>query len=114
LWNHHPEPSGSRRATPLLLFQHRAGQFPISETLPGFDFIGWFAVVAPTGTPADVIERMNREMDAALKDAEIARRMREVGMYSDGAGIPEQTAAFLRAQSNAWGKIIQDIGLQPE
>jgi hypothetical protein len=40
--------------------------------------------------------------------------MREVGMYSDGAGIPEQTAAFLRAQSGAWGKIIQDIGLQPE
>ncbi len=86
----------------------------ISETLPGFDFIGWFAVVAPTGTPADVIERMNREMDAALKDAEIARRMREVGMYSEGAGTPEQTAAFVRAQSGAWGKIIQDIGLQPE
>jgi hypothetical protein len=33
LWNHHPEPSGSRRATPLLLFQHRAGQFPTKYEL---------------------------------------------------------------------------------
>ena len=86
----------------------------ISETLPGFDFIGWFAVVAPAGTPADVIQRMNRELDAALKDAEIARRMREVGMYTEGAGTPDETAAYVRAQLAAWGKIVQEIGLQPE
>ena len=55
----------------------------IAETLPGFDFIGWFALVAPAGTPAEVIARMNREMDAALKDAEIAKRMRDVGMYTE-------------------------------
>jgi tripartite-type tricarboxylate transporter receptor subunit TctC len=86
----------------------------IAETLPGFDFIGWFALVAPTGTPADVIARMNREMDAALKDPEIARRMREVGMYTEGAGTPDETAAYVRAQLEFWGKIVQEIGLQPE
>ena len=86
----------------------------ISETLPGFDFIGWFAVVAPAGTPAEVIQRMNREMDVALKDPAIAKRMREVGMYSEGAGTPEHTAAYVRAQLDAWGKIIREIGLQPE
>jgi tripartite-type tricarboxylate transporter receptor subunit TctC len=86
----------------------------ISETLPGFDFIGWFAVVAPTGTPAEVIQRMNHEVDAALKDVEIARRMRDVGMYTEGGGTPEQAAAYVRAQLEQWGKIIQEIGLQPE
>jgi tripartite-type tricarboxylate transporter receptor subunit TctC len=86
----------------------------IAETLPGFDFIGWFALVAPTGTPAEVIARMNREMDGALKDAEIAKRMRDVGMYTEGAATPEATAAYVHAQLEAWGKIIREIGLQPE
>jgi tripartite-type tricarboxylate transporter receptor subunit TctC len=86
----------------------------IAETLPGFDFIGWFALVAPVGTPAEVIARMNREMDGALKDAEIAKRMRDVGMYTKGAATPEATAAYVHAQLEAWGKIIREIGLQPE
>jgi tripartite-type tricarboxylate transporter receptor subunit TctC len=86
----------------------------ISETLPGSDFIGWFALVAPAGAPSDAMERMNREMDAALKDPEIAKRMRDVGMYTEGAGTRDGTAAFVRAQLDAWGKIIQQIGLQPE
>ena len=86
----------------------------ISETLPGFDFIGWFVVVAPTGTPADVIQRMNSEVDAALKESDVAKRMREVGMFSEGAGTPAQTAAYIRAQLESWGKIIREIGLQPE
>ena len=86
----------------------------IAETLPGFDFIGWFAVVAPAGTPADVIARMNREVDAALKDPEIAKRLRDVGMYTEGTGTPEQTTAYIRAQLDTWGKIVREIGLQPE
>jgi tripartite-type tricarboxylate transporter receptor subunit TctC len=86
----------------------------ISETLPGFDFIGWFAVVAPAGTPADVIQRMNREIDAALKDGEIGKRLRDVGMYTEGAGTPETTAAYIRAQLDTWGQIVREIGLQPE
>jgi tripartite-type tricarboxylate transporter receptor subunit TctC len=53
-------------------------------------------------------------VDAALKDAEIARRMRDVGMYTEGAGTPEQAAAYVRAQLEQWGKIVHDIGLQPE
>ena len=85
----------------------------ISETLPGFDFIGWFAVVAPTGTPVEVIQRMNREVDAALRDVEIAKRMRDVGMYAEG-GTPEQAGAYVRTQLVHWGKIIHEIGLQPE
>jgi len=56
---------------------------------------------------------MNREVDATLKDVEIAKRMRDVGMYAEG-GTPEQAAAYLRTQLEQWGKIIHEIGLQPE
>jgi tripartite-type tricarboxylate transporter receptor subunit TctC len=82
--------------------------------VPGFEFIGWFAVMAPAGTPAALIQRMNRELDAALKDVDIVRRMHEVGMYSEGASTPEETAAYIRAQLDMWGKVVQEIGLQPE
>jgi tripartite-type tricarboxylate transporter receptor subunit TctC len=90
------------------------GMPTIAETLPGFDFAGWFAVVAPRGTPGEAIQRMNRELDAALRDADIVKHMREAGMYSEGAGTPDQTAAFVHAQLEVWGRIVREIGLQPE
>jgi tripartite-type tricarboxylate transporter receptor subunit TctC len=86
----------------------------IAETLPGFDFRGWFAVVAPTGTPRDVIGCMNYELGQALRDADAARRLREIGLYTQPTGTPEETAAFIQAQRELWGGIIQEIGIQPE
>lgn len=87
---------------------------PIADTYSGFDFIGWFVLVAPAGTPADVITRMNKELDAALKDPEVVKRMNDVGVYSDGAETPAATAAYNAAQFEAWGKAVKEIGLQAE
>ncbi|HWV41991.1 Bug family tripartite tricarboxylate transporter substrate binding protein [Pseudorhodoplanes sp.] len=87
---------------------------PIAETYPGFDFIGWFVLVAPAGTPADIIEKANRTLDEVLKDPEVKERMQKVGFYSDGAGTPQSTAAYIRDQYNAWGKVVKEIGLQKE
>ncbi len=87
---------------------------PIAETYPGFDFIGWFALVAPAGTPKPIVERVNREMDKVLKDPEVRARMQKAGFYSDGAGTPDSTAAYVKAQYDAWGKVVKEIGLQPE
>lgn len=87
---------------------------PIADTYPGFDFIGWFALVAPAGTPKDVVQRVNREMDKILKDPDVRAHMQKVGFYSDGAGTPEQTAAYIKAQYDAWGKVVKEVGLQPE
>lgn len=87
---------------------------PIAATFPGFDFIGWFALVAPAGTPNDVIERMNKEMDTALKDPAIVKRMQELGFYTEGAGTPASTGAFIRNQLDVWGKVVHEIGLKPE
>lgn len=87
---------------------------PIAETYPGFDFIGWFVLVAPTGTPKPVVDRVNREMDKILKDPDVRARMQKAGFYSDGAGTPESTAAYVKAQYDAWGKVVKEIGLQAE
>ena len=61
-------------------------------TYPGFDFIGWFVLAAPAGTPDAIVRRLNRELDAVLKDPEVMERMQKAGFYSEGAGTPEQTA----------------------
>ena len=87
---------------------------PIAQTYPGFDFIGWFVLVAPAGTPAAIVQRVNRELDAVLKDPEVRERVQKVGFFSAGAGTPESTAAYVRAQYDAWGKVVKEIGLQPE
>jgi tripartite-type tricarboxylate transporter receptor subunit TctC len=87
---------------------------PVAETFPGFDFTGWMVVVAPTGTPPDVVARMNREFDVVLKDPEIAGRLREIGFFTEGAGTPAETGAYLRSQYEAWGKVVREIGIQPE
>ncbi|MFN3348011.1 Bug family tripartite tricarboxylate transporter substrate binding protein [Pseudorhodoplanes sp.] len=87
---------------------------PVAETFPGFDFIGWFALVAPAGTPAGIIEKANRALDGVLKDPEVRERMQKVGFYSDGAGTPQSTAQYIRDQYNAWGKVVKEIGLEKE
>jgi tripartite-type tricarboxylate transporter receptor subunit TctC len=87
---------------------------PIAQTYPGFDFIGWFVLVAPAGTPADIVDKANRALDAVLKDPEVKERMQKVGFYSDGAGTPKSTAQYIRDQYDAWGKVVKEIGLEKE
>lgn len=86
----------------------------LSELLPGFEMVGWFAVVAPTGTPAAAIQRMNREINSLLGDAEVAQRMATIGPIAESMGAPEQTGAFLSAEHQRWSLAAQEIGLLPE
>lgn len=86
----------------------------VAETFPGFDFTGWMVLAAPTGTPPAVVQRVNREMDAILKDPAIVNRFREIGFFTEGAGTLDQAAGFVRTQYEAWGKVVREIGLQPE
>lgn len=87
---------------------------PISDSYPGVELTGWFAIVAPAGTPAEVIARLNREMDKVLKTPEMVKRLEELGFYTDGAETPEATRAFVQEQYALWGKVVREIGLQPE
>ena len=86
----------------------------LSEKLPGFDMVGWFAVVAPTGTPVAAIERSNRDINALLADKEVAERIAAIGPLVDGSMSVDTVAAFLRSESARWQSIIKEIGLLPE
>jgi tripartite-type tricarboxylate transporter receptor subunit TctC len=87
----------------------------LSETYPGFEYVGWHAVVAPQGTPGDMIRRVNADLDAVLKDPAIVKRLFDLGIIADGgAGTPEQLNEFLKAEHVRWAKLAQDIGVVPE
>ena len=86
----------------------------LAEKLPGFDMVGWFAVVAPTGTPAAAIERSNRDLNALLNDKEVAERIGTIGPIVDGSMNVAQVGAFLRDESARWGAAAKEIGVLPE
>ena len=86
----------------------------ISESYPGFELVGWFLLVAPTGTPEEIIQRVNREMDQILKDPESVQRLRGLGFFTEGAETPETIAEAIRADLAKWGRIVKEIGIQPE
>ena len=96
----------------------RLPQFPhvpsISEAYPGVELTGWFVIVAPTGTPASVVTRLNLEMDKILKDPEMVNKLNELGFFTDGAETPEATRVFVQAQYQLWSKVVREIGLEPE
>lgn len=86
----------------------------LAELLPQFEMTGWFALVAPTGTPAAVIQRMNREVNALLKDADVVQRMATIGPMAESLGEPAQTGEFLNREHLAWAGVAKEIGLLPE
>ncbi|MEO7640385.1 MAG: tripartite tricarboxylate transporter substrate binding protein [Ramlibacter sp.] len=86
----------------------------LSETLPGFDMNGWFAVVAPAGTPQPVVARMHKEINALLADREVADRILTIGPIAEPLGSPEAVGAFLKDERKRWGDAATEIGLLPE
>jgi tripartite-type tricarboxylate transporter receptor subunit TctC len=79
--------------------------------LPGYDSTGWFGVVAPAGTPAPVVARLNAEINAALADEQNKASMRNLGV-EPSPGTPEAFAAYIRTETKKWAKVIQDAHIK--
>jgi tripartite-type tricarboxylate transporter receptor subunit TctC len=86
----------------------------LAERYPGFEMAGWFAIVAPAGTPAATIDRVNRDVNALLNDKELAERIGVIGPIVDGSMGIDAVGAFLRAESARWAAATKEIGLLPE
>jgi tripartite-type tricarboxylate transporter receptor subunit TctC len=86
----------------------------VAETFAGFDFAGWFVLAAPTGVPAEILARVNREMNAIMTDPAVVNRLRSIGFVSHGGGTLQAARAYVEAQHRAWGTLVKEIGLQPE
>jgi tripartite-type tricarboxylate transporter receptor subunit TctC len=81
--------------------------------LHGFESVGWFGLVAPAGTPPNVIARLNAAFQKALKDPAAAEKIRVLGA-EPAPSSPEKFAEFIRSESVKWGKLIADAGIKGE
>jgi tripartite-type tricarboxylate transporter receptor subunit TctC len=86
----------------------------LAEKYPGLDMSGWFAIVAPTGTPAAAINRVNRDVNALLNDKDVAERIGVIGPIVDGSMNTESVGAFLHSESARWAAVTKEIGVLPE
>jgi len=75
----------------------------------GFDAVTWFGLLAPAGTPKEVVTRLNAEFNKALKQPELAKRLSDEGADPAG-GTPEQFAALIKEEIPRWGKVVKDSG----
>lgn len=86
----------------------------LAERFPGFDMVGWFALVAPAGTPAEEVGRVNRDVNDLLADDDVAARIATVGPIAAPGNGPQWLGEFLRQERGRWAEVARDIGLQPE
>lgn len=89
------------------------GVAPVAETYPGFDGTTSWNLFAPVGTPRDILQRLNAEVNRALKDPKVSEQLVAGGLQPIGGGA-EELAARLRDDYVRWGKLIAEIGLKPE
>ncbi len=86
---------------------------PIAQTLKGFELLAWYAMYAPAGTPAPVIDRLNRELRAFVGNPATQERLAALGLQPM-ASTPAELADFGRGELARWARLIQQAGIQPE
>jgi tripartite-type tricarboxylate transporter receptor subunit TctC len=96
---------------------HRSSEFPdvptISESgVPGFEAKSWFGLVAPAGTPRDIIIKINQDVTKILTDKNFAKDYLAAQGLEPILGTPEQFAAFIRSETAKWGKVVKDANIK--
>jgi tripartite-type tricarboxylate transporter receptor subunit TctC len=95
----------------------RSPSFPdlpaIAETVPGYEVINWFGILAPAGTPRAIIARLNKEFNAGLASADLKSRLASQGADVAG-GTPEEFVKVIRADFAKWAKVVKDSGAKVE
>lgn len=90
--------------------KQRAKQLPdvpaVAETLPGFENLGWFGLMAPKGTPSAVIDKVYQDTAKVLQAAEVRERFEQLGMQPVG-NTPQAFAQAIKEESQRWAKVIK-------
>ncbi|HKC44950.1 MAG TPA: tripartite tricarboxylate transporter substrate binding protein [Burkholderiales bacterium] len=90
-------------------------EFPtIAESgVPGYEAFSWAGVIAPTGTPRDVVVRLNREIGQVLRQKDVADQLANEGTIPT-PDSPEEFAAYIKSELGKWGAIVQLAKIKPE
>ena len=81
--------------------------------LPGYEMSSWFGLLAPAGSPAAIVTRLQQEIARIFKQPEVREKLYAQGVEPVG-GTPQEFTAFLNAETAQWAKVIKASGLKPE
>lgn len=109
----------SKRLRPLAVTSSkRVADFPDVPTIaeagfPGFEAPAWWAVLASAKTPPEIVKRMNEELNKALANPEVSKRLVAQGIEISGGSV-EKAKTFIDSQIDTWAKVVRDNGIKPD
>lgn len=86
---------------------------PIADTLPGYELVTWYAILAPAGTPAAIVNRLNAETAKVLKDADIRKRFVEQGLEPTVMN-PQELKRYAEADVSRWARLIKAANIKAQ
>ena len=109
----------SKRLRPLVVTSaKRVADFPDVPTVaesgyPGFEAPAWWALLASAKTPPDIVKRMNEELNKALANPDVSKRLMAQGIEISGGSV-ERAKTFIDGQIDTWAKVVRDNGIKPD
>ena len=85
----------------------------MAEFLPGYEASGWYGIAAPKATPPEIVEKLNKEINAGLADAKTSARLADLGCLVF-AGSPADFAKFVAGETEKWGKVVRAAGIKAQ
>jgi tripartite-type tricarboxylate transporter receptor subunit TctC len=85
----------------------------VGEFVPGYEVSTWYGVCARMGTPAEVIDKINKAINAGLADPTLRARLADLGGVTI-AGSPSDFGKLIASETEKWGKVIKSAGIKPE
>jgi tripartite-type tricarboxylate transporter receptor subunit TctC len=86
---------------------------PVSDFLPGYEASGFMGIGAPRGTPAEIVDTLNREINAGLADPKLKARLADLGL-TVLSGSPADFGKLIAEETQKWGKVIKSAGIKPD
>ena len=85
----------------------------VGDFVPGYEASGWFGIGAPKGTPTEIVDKLNKEINAGLADPKIKARLADLG-GTVLAGSPADFGKLIADETEKWGKVIRAANIKPE
>jgi tripartite-type tricarboxylate transporter receptor subunit TctC len=85
----------------------------VADFVPGYEASAWFGVGAPKGTPPEIIDKLNKEINAAIADPNIRARLADMGGMLIN-GTPDEFGKVIAEETEKWAKVVKFSGAKPD
>jgi tripartite-type tricarboxylate transporter receptor subunit TctC len=85
----------------------------VAETVPGFIATGWFALLAPAGTPEEIVRKVNADLNKATETPEVKNKLGALATFTHPM-TPEETTTFVKNEQEVWKPIVKQVGFGPQ